>query len=107
MCVQLKILACNISGGNLQGEILVNGSLVNPKEFRKQSAVVWQSDVLLATATVRPQLRASVRLWTPPCISACVVPPAFNWPVVAPATRSNNTLQPCSDFLTPGVLERR
>ena len=54
MCAQLKILACNISGGDIQGEILVNGSLVNPKDFRKQSAVVWQSDVLLPTATVRP-----------------------------------------------------
>jgi len=50
---QLKILACNISGGCLVGDILVNGSPVSPKEFRKQSAVVWQSDVLLATATVR------------------------------------------------------
>ena len=51
--MQLKILACNISGGCLVGDILVNGSPVSPKEFRKQSAVVWQSDVLLATATVR------------------------------------------------------
>ena len=59
MCAQLKILACNISGGDIQGEILVNGSLVNPKDFRKQSAVVWQSDVLLPTATVRLRRRAS------------------------------------------------
>jgi len=58
VCAQLKILACNISGGDLQGEILVNGSLVNPKDFRKLSAVVWQSDVLLSTATVRPQNQA-------------------------------------------------
>ena len=62
VCAQLKILACNISGGDLQGEILVNGSLVNPKDFRKQSAVVWQSDVLLATATVRTRLIAHARL---------------------------------------------
>ena len=40
----------------------MNGSLVNPKDFRKQSAVVWQSDVLLPTATVRLQWRAKVGL---------------------------------------------
>ena len=40
----------------------MNGSLVNPKDFRKQSAVVWQSDVLLPTATVRPPLGANTRL---------------------------------------------
>jgi hypothetical protein len=51
--VQLKILACNVSGGELQGTISVNGSPVQPKEFRNQSAVVWQSDVLLSSATVR------------------------------------------------------
>ena len=51
--MQLKILACNVSGGELQGTILVNGQLVHPKEFRNQSAVVWQSDVLLSSSTVR------------------------------------------------------
>ena len=53
LAVQLKILACNVSGGELQGTILVNGQLVHPKEFRNQSAVVWQSDVLLSSSTVR------------------------------------------------------
>ena len=52
-CSQLKILACNVSGGELQGSITVNGQPVQPKEFRNQSAVVWQSDVLLSSATVR------------------------------------------------------
>ena len=51
--VQLKILACNVSGGELSGTIQVNGQLVHPKEFRNQSAVVWQSDVLLSSSTVR------------------------------------------------------
>ncbi len=50
--LQLKILACNVSGGEQQGHILVNGSPVHPKVFKNQSAVVWQSDVLLASATV-------------------------------------------------------
>ena len=50
--MQLKILACNVSGGELQGTIQVNGQLVHPKEFRNQSAVVWQSDVLLSSSTV-------------------------------------------------------
>ena len=53
LAAQLKILACNVSGGELQGTILVNGQLVHPKEFRNQSAVVWQSDVLLSSSTVR------------------------------------------------------
>lgn len=52
LAVQLKILACNVSGGELQGTIMVNGQLVHPKEFRNQSAVVWQSDVLLSSSTV-------------------------------------------------------
>ena len=51
--LQLKILACNVSGGELHGTISVNGRPVQPKEFRNQSAVVWQSDVLLSSATVR------------------------------------------------------
>ena len=53
LCLQLKILACNVSGGELNGTIQVNGQLVHPKEFRNQSAVVWQSDVLLSSSTVR------------------------------------------------------
>jgi len=64
---QLKILACNISGGCLVGDILVNGSPVSPKEFRKQSAVVWQSDVLLATATVRSCTRGLHRALARAC----------------------------------------
>ncbi len=50
--MQLKILACNVAGGDVKGQILVNGALVHPKVFKNQSAVVWQSDVLLASATV-------------------------------------------------------
>ena len=56
--MQLKILACNVSGGELTGTIQVNGQLVHPKEFRNQSAVVWQSDVLLSSSTVRVLLHA-------------------------------------------------
>jgi hypothetical protein len=52
LLLQLKILACNVSGGELQGQIMVNGTAVHPKVFKNQSAVVWQSDVLLASATV-------------------------------------------------------
>lgn len=50
--MQLKILACCISGGKQQGTLSVNGHPVHTKLFRQQVAVVWQSDILLPTATV-------------------------------------------------------
>ena len=50
--VQLKILACNVSGGTLSGAINMNGRPLNPKELRRQSTIVWQRDLLLSTATV-------------------------------------------------------
>ena len=72
--VQLKILACNVSGGELTGTIQVNRQLVHPKEFRNQSAVVWQSDVLLSSSTVRssPSSSAFQRIMAT-CVSlACL-----------------------------------
>ncbi len=51
---QLKLLACHISGGEQSGTVFVNGVPIIEAEFKNQLAVVWQSDVLLATATVRP-----------------------------------------------------
>lgn len=51
--MQLKVLACCISGGKQQGSLLVNDQPVHPKLFRQQLAVVWQRDILLPTATVR------------------------------------------------------
>ncbi len=50
---QLKLLACHISGGEQSGTVYVNGVPIVEAEFKNQLAVVWQSDVLLATATVR------------------------------------------------------
>ena len=51
--LQLKILACNISGGTLSGAINLNGRPLVVKELRKQSTIVWQRDLLLPTATVQ------------------------------------------------------
>ncbi|KAK9917054.1 hypothetical protein WJX75_000354 [Coccomyxa subellipsoidea] len=65
----LKILACNVSGGELQGQIMVNGTAVHPKVFKNQSAVVWQSDVLLASATVKEALMTSALLKLPQSMS--------------------------------------
>ena len=50
--MQLKILACNISGGTLSGAINMNGRPLHAKELRRQSTIVWQRDLLLSTATV-------------------------------------------------------
>lgn len=52
MRAQLKLLACHISGGEQSGTVFVNGVPIIEAEFKNQLAVVWQSDVLLATATV-------------------------------------------------------
>ncbi|BDA50620.1 ABC transporter G family member 19 [Coccomyxa sp. Obi] len=65
----LKILACNVAGGEVKGQILVNGALVHPKVFKNQSAVVWQSDVLLASATVKEALMTSALLKLPQSLS--------------------------------------
>jgi len=51
---QLKLLACHISGGEQSGTVYANGLPIVEAEFKNQLAVVWQSDVLLSTATVRP-----------------------------------------------------
>ena len=51
--VQLKLLACHISGGEQSGTVYANGLPIVEAEFKNQLAVVWQSDVLLSTATVR------------------------------------------------------
>lgn len=73
MRAQLKLLACHISGGEQSGTVFVNGVPIVEAEFKNQLAVVWQSDVLLATATVRlyvsekydvPQAPANVLLAT-------------------------------------------
>ena len=50
---QLKLLACHISGGEQSGTVYANGQPIVEAEFKNQLAVVWQSDVLLPTATVR------------------------------------------------------
>ncbi|KAK9917341.1 hypothetical protein WJX75_003369 [Coccomyxa subellipsoidea] len=66
----LKILACCISGGKQQGTLSVNGHPVHTKLFRQQVAVVWQSDILLPTATVREALMTGAMLRLPnamPC----------------------------------------
>ena len=61
---QLKLLACHISGGEQSGTVYANGQPIVEAEFKNQLAVVWQSDVLLPTATVRRGgARAGFRAW--------------------------------------------
>ena len=50
--VQLKILACNIAGGRLDGALYVNGQPCIKRDLRQRSTIVWQRDLLLPTATV-------------------------------------------------------
>lgn len=65
----LDILACNfISGGKIEGEVLVNGKHRVPSEFRQDSCYVLQSDVLLSSATVRESLLTSAFLKLPSTI---------------------------------------
>lgn len=62
----MKLLACHISGGEQSGTVYANGQPIVEAEFKNQLAVVWQSDVLLPTATVR--LARRLRAW--PCYHA-------------------------------------
>ena len=66
----LKVLACAISGGEVRGAIYVNGAPVVAKEFRAASAVVWQRDILMSTATVREAIMTSAQLRLPQGMSA-------------------------------------
>lgn len=62
----LDILACNyVSGGQIEGEILVNGKPRNDYLFRKQSCYVLQQDVLLSSATVKESITTSALLKLP------------------------------------------
>lgn len=66
----LDILACNfLSGGKIEGEVLVNGARRIASEFRQDSCYVLQSDVLLSSATVRESLLTSAFLKLPRSIS--------------------------------------
>ena len=65
----LKVLACSISGGEVRGAIYVNGAPVVAKEFRAASAVVWQRDILMSTATVREAIMTSAQLRLPQSMS--------------------------------------
>lgn len=50
--MQLKFLAGCISGGKQEGSVLINGSPARDTDFKARLALVWQSDILLPTATV-------------------------------------------------------
>jgi len=66
----LDILACNfVSGGKIEGQLLVNGKPRNSSQFRQDSCYVLQSDVLLSSATVRESLLTSALLKLPKTIS--------------------------------------
>ncbi|KAK9824375.1 hypothetical protein WJX72_009828 [[Myrmecia] bisecta] len=61
----LDIIACNISGGVVEGDVRVNGEPVRANKFQKYSCYVLQRDVLLATATVYEALMTSALLRLP------------------------------------------
>lgn len=53
----LKVLACNIGGGDVHGSFFSNGVPLDVFAIRRLSTVVWQRDILLPTATVSPHSR--------------------------------------------------
>ena len=71
----MKLLACHISGGEQSGTVFVNGVPIVEAEFKNQLAVVWQSDVLLATATVRPRTSLKTMMYLRHQLMCCSPPP--------------------------------
>ena len=63
--VQLKFLAGCISGGRQEGTVLINGTPARDTCFKSRLALVWQSDILLPTATVSHKRCSPMR----PCIA--------------------------------------
>ncbi|MEW5313182.1 MAG: hypothetical protein WDW38_004769 [Sanguina aurantia] len=61
----LDVLARNSFGGNVEGEVLVNGELRNSVTFASTSCYVQQRDVLLCSATVREAITCSALLKLP------------------------------------------
>ena len=64
--VQLKFLAGCISGGRQEGTVLINGTAARDTCFKSRLALVWQSDILLPTATVSHKKCPVIQ----PCIAA-------------------------------------
>jgi len=61
----LNVLAGRVSSGGahtVQGDVRVNGKLINPLTFRKNIAYVMQEDAMQATSTVRESLEFSCAL---------------------------------------------
>ncbi|CAL5229378.1 g12692 [Coccomyxa viridis] len=65
----LKFLAGCISGGKQDGTVLINGTPVRDTAFKSRLALVWQSDILLPTATVREAVLTSALLRLPSSMS--------------------------------------
>lgn len=66
----LNCLAGRVSGKNVTGTIMVNGSKVDPVKFRRRIAYVMQEDSLFATATVKEAFQFSARLRLPASTTA-------------------------------------
>lgn len=58
-----------MSGGKIEGDILVNGTPRNASNFRRRSCYVLQNDVLLSSATVREAVMTSALLKLPMSIT--------------------------------------
>mmetsp|Transcript_20390 Transcript_20390/g.49326 ORF Transcript_20390/g.49326 Transcript_20390/m.49326 type:complete len:724 (-) Transcript_20390:11-2182(-) len=62
----LNAVAGEAAGGQLSGQVLVNGGSVDSTTMRKLRAFVFQDDVMLGTMTVREVINMSARLRLPP-----------------------------------------
>lgn len=66
----LDSIAGNLLGGQINGEILVNGEDYSGKKIKDISGFVFQDDVLLDTMTVREAIEQSALLRLPKSVSA-------------------------------------
>ena len=65
----LDCLAGNLLGGQITGQILVNGEDYTGKKIKEISGFVFQDDVLLDTMTVREAITQAALLRLPKCVS--------------------------------------
>ena len=64
-----RVYDCLPFPSQVHGSIYVNGAPMVAKEFRQQSAVVWQRDIVLSTATVREAIVTSALLKLPKTVT--------------------------------------
>lgn len=65
----LDVVAGNLMGGKISGDILINGVVCSKKKIKDISGFVFQDDVLLSTMTAREAIEMSATLRLPQTIS--------------------------------------